>query len=163
MSTLFIALRATLYATVFLGVALWLGLRTRALDGRLGGPLPEWTVVPGTIVFLVGGVLGLVCLSLFVVRGRGTGAPFDAPREFVASGPYLWVRNPMYVGALGMAVGLAFVLRSPGFLLYAAGLAVLSHLFVIGYEEPTLRRQFGDSYESYRETTRRWLPRRPTR
>jgi protein-S-isoprenylcysteine O-methyltransferase Ste14 len=162
-STLFIALRASVYAAAFLGFALWLGLRARTYDGRLGGLLPEWTVVPGTIVLVLGGTLGLICLSLFIVRGRGTGAPFDAPREFVVTGPYRWVRNPMYIGALGMAVGLALVLRSPGFLLYAAGLAVLSHLFVIGYEEPTLRNQFGDSYESYLETTRRWLPRRPAR
>ena len=35
------------------------------------------------------------------------------------------------------------------------------NLFVIGYEEPTLRRHFGAAYDRYRATVGRWVPRRP--
>jgi len=38
---------------------------------------------------------------------------------------------------------------------------VAANLFVIGYEEPTLRRRFGPAYERYRATVSRWVPRRP--
>jgi protein-S-isoprenylcysteine O-methyltransferase Ste14 len=36
-------------------------------------------------------------------------------------------------------------------------------LFVIGHEEPTLRRRFGETYSEYRRSVRRWIPRRPQR
>ena len=34
-----------------------------------------------------------------------------------------------------------------------------AHVFVLLYEEPTLRQQFGESYEEYRRTVPRWIPR----
>ena len=50
---------------------------------------------------------------------------------------------------------------SPPLLVYAAAMAVFCHLFVTGYEERKLARQFGDSYLEYRRTVPRWIPRRP--
>ena len=46
---------------------------------------------------------------------------------------------------------------------YAVFLAVGYHLFVRFYEEPTLRRMFGEDYVQYCAVVSRWLPRRPTR
>jgi hypothetical protein len=43
-------------------------------------------------------------------------------------------------------------------LAYAAAMAVLFHLFVTGYEEPTLRRRFGGTYLEYQPTVPRWIP-----
>ena len=51
-------------------------------------------------------------------------------------------------------------LRSP-VLAYAGAMAVCCHLFVIGYEEPTLRRRFGSAYLEYRRAVPRWIPRPP--
>ena len=157
----FTALRATLYASVFIFGWGWLGFAVRPLDVSLGGPLPSWLPPVGAALFVVGASLALSCVVLFVSRGRGTPAPFDAPREFVAVGPYRWTRNPMYVGGFGMLLGLAFVLRSPAVLLLVAAAAAVIHLFVVVYEEPTLRRQFGQAYEEYTRRVNRWLPRRP--
>jgi len=42
-------------------------------------------------------------------------------------------------------------------------MAVFCHLFVIGYEEPTLRRNFGETYVEYLRTVPRWIPRPPRR
>jgi protein-S-isoprenylcysteine O-methyltransferase Ste14 len=39
---------------------------------------------------------------------------------------------------------------------------LVTHVFVVTYEEPTLRRMFGADYEAYRGRVRRWLARRPT-
>ena len=42
---------------------------------------------------------------------------------------------------------------------YAAVVWLMFHTFVLVYEEPTLRRRFGSSYETYRRSVRRWWPR----
>jgi protein-S-isoprenylcysteine O-methyltransferase Ste14 len=81
----------------------------------------------------------------------------------VAEGPYRWVRNPIYIAALLVVVGEAWLFLSLPLLLYAGALAVSVHLFVIGYEEPTLRRRFGDEYAAYQRHVRRWVPRPPRR
>src|SRR5260370_42333207 len=99
MKTLFIALRAAIFATGF--VLLWgwvaLGVHHR-YDPTLGSALPGWTRALGIAVMLAGGTVALACVATFVVRGEGTPAPMDPPRKFVAVGPYKFVRNPMYIG-----------------------------------------------------------------
>jgi protein-S-isoprenylcysteine O-methyltransferase Ste14 len=157
----FTALRAALYASVFIFGWGWLAFAVRPWDASLGGPLPDWFPIPGVMLLLAGACVALLCVVLFVSRGRGTPAPFDAPREFVATGPYRWTRNPMYVGGFGMLLGLALVLRSPAVLLLVAAAAIVLHLFVVTYEEPTLRRQFGAPYEEYLRRVNRWLPTSP--
>ncbi len=114
------------------------------------------------IVFIAIGVaLYLWCLSLFAVVGRGTPGPWDAPRRFVAVGPYRWVRNPIYISALLVVIGEAWLFLSPSLFLYAIVMAIVVHLFVIGYEEPTLRRNFGETYAEYLRTVPRWIPHTP--
>ena len=93
--------------------------------------------------------------------GGGTPGPWDAPRRVVAHGPYRWVRNPIYLAALLVVLGEAWLFMSPPLLVYAGAMAAFCHLFVTGYEERRLARQFGDSYLEYRRTVPRWIPRRP--
>ena len=81
--------------------------------------------------------------------------------RFVAVGPYRWVRNPIYIAALFVAGGEAWLFLSLPLLAYTAAAAVCFHGFVVWYEEPRLRRQFGDEYEAYRRSVSRWLPRPP--
>ena len=113
------------------------------------------------MVFAVGAVVYLHCLWLFAVRGRGTPAPFDPPRILVWRGLYKWVRNPMYLGTLTLVTGEAVFLRSNHILVYLICLTCAVHLFVLGYEEDSLRRQFGAMYEDYKRAVPRWLPRKP--
>jgi protein-S-isoprenylcysteine O-methyltransferase Ste14 len=104
------------------------------------------------------------CFVDFVRRGRGTPAPYDPPRELVVAGLYRYVRNPQYVGVVLAVVGEAVASGRVILLGYAAGLAAFYHLFVTRYEEPTLRRTFGEAYARYVAAVPRWLPRRrPTR
>jgi protein-S-isoprenylcysteine O-methyltransferase Ste14 len=67
----------------------------------------------------------------------------------------------MYVGVLSVLLGEALVFRSNALLIYAAGFWVTAHVFVLLYEEPALRRNFGESYGRYCRTVKRWLPRKP--
>jgi protein-S-isoprenylcysteine O-methyltransferase Ste14 len=136
-----------------LGVA-YVPWRILTRDGATPTPIAWYA-----ITFIVIGVaLYLLCIWLFVSVGRGTPLPWDAPRRFVAVGPYRWVRNPIYVSALLVVVGEAWLFLSLPLLLYGAAMAIFFHLFVIGYEEPTLRRQFGESYERYCKAVNRWVP-----
>ena len=75
--------------------------------------------------------------------------------------PYRWVRNPIYISALLVVLGQAWLLPSLPLLVYLAGLCIGFHLFVVGYEEPTLRRSFGETYDAYLRTVPRWFPRYP--
>ena len=154
-----VAARALIYMSGFLLFFAWLALRVRALDRFVQITLPDGVELIGAAMMVIGGILGLACVGEFVLRGRGTPAPFDAPREFVAAGPYRYVRNPMYVGGLFLLAGFGLVEHSVSILVMALVLLVAVHLMVVFYEEPTLRKSFGASYIKYCKSTRRWLPR----
>jgi protein-S-isoprenylcysteine O-methyltransferase Ste14 len=163
LNTLFIAFRAALYAVGFVLLWIWVAGAVRPYDSRLGIETPARLAPVGYPLLALGALLVLACLSLFVLRGRGTPAPFDPPRTFVAAGPYRYVRNPMYLGAWLLLAGFGLVRRSPSILLLSLALLLAAHLFVVLVEEPGLARRFGESYEAYRRTTNRWIPRRPER
>ena len=140
-----------------LGIVPWLLLHS---SGEAVMPLPSiWLI--GLLPFCVGVILYFWCAGAFTFIGRGTPAPIDAPVFLVRSGPYRWVRNPMYIGVLSVLIGEAILFHSLSLVWCAllAGIAV--HLFVVFYEEPSLRRRFGESYETYLRTVPRWLPRYP--
>jgi protein-S-isoprenylcysteine O-methyltransferase Ste14 len=110
------------------------------------------------------GTAGLVwCIWRFYSDGRGTLAPIDPPKYLVVRGLYRYVRNPMYVGVLLILLGEAIAFSSRALLIEAGVFFVLAHLFVMFYEEPALRRQFGGSYERYLQVVGRWIPRRSDR
>jgi protein-S-isoprenylcysteine O-methyltransferase Ste14 len=133
--------------------------RDRSFAWALGISLPPWTGTLGVALAVAGGILALSCVGTFVVRGRGTPAPFDAPRDFVAVGPYKYVRNPMYVGGLTLLAGLGLYLHSVAILVLSLALFLIVNLFVVFYEEPTLRGKFGMTYGAYCEAVNRWVPR----
>ena len=161
MSQVFVAVRAVLYATGFVSLWAWLALRVRHSDLERGLYLPFWAGFAGLAFFALGAVIVVSCVVFFVVDGRGTPAPFDPPRRFVASGPYRFVRNPMYLGALLVLSGFGLYTRSPSVLGLVALAALFAHLFVLFVEEPSLSRRFGETYAAYRRVTNRWVPRLP--
>jgi protein-S-isoprenylcysteine O-methyltransferase Ste14 len=160
MKTFFVALRSAVFGAGF--VLLW-GWAARSLhlryDSTFGFALPEWTRSLGIALLAAGGALALASIPAFVIRGEGTPAPFDPPRKFVATGPYRFVRNPMYIGGFFVLLGFGLYERSPAILFFALPWLLFAHLFVLLYEEPHLRATFGASYDAYCRSVRRWLPR----
>jgi protein-S-isoprenylcysteine O-methyltransferase Ste14 len=65
----------------------------------------------------------------------------------------------MYLGAGFALAGAAFFYGSWALLGYTGLFFLATHLFVTGYEEPTLRDTFGPEYEAYCRRVRRWRPR----
>lgn len=144
--------------TVFLAFWAWIALRVKLLDRGIGLSLPASTRIAGLVLMVLGAIVGLACVGAFVARGRGTPAPFDAPRVFVATGPYRYVRNPMYIGGLTLLAGLALYERSPSILLLTIMVFAVVHLLVLLYEEPQLKARFGVTYAEYCQVVPRWIP-----
>jgi protein-S-isoprenylcysteine O-methyltransferase Ste14 len=116
----------------------------------------------GLVILVAGAALAVACILTFVFAGKGTPAPFDPPRRLVAQGPYRLVRNPMYLGAALVLCGAALFYESIPLAAYAVLFLVITHLFVLFYEEPTLRQTFGNDYEVYSRRVGRWWPKRGT-
>jgi protein-S-isoprenylcysteine O-methyltransferase Ste14 len=125
----------------------------------LGLPPLRWL---GVLLFFAGLPVFADFLIRFVRDGRGTPAPVAPPRHLVVTGAFRSVRNPGYIGVLSMIFGQGLLLGSVAVLIYGACVAVAFHLFVVLYEEPALRRQFGAEYVAYCRRVPRWIPRRPT-
>jgi len=112
----------------------------------------------GIIPVLFGALLYFWCAWSFTFTGKGTPAPFDPPKKVVATGAHRMVRNPMYVACVSVLIGEAIFFESTALLIYALIVFSVFHIWILIYEEPTLRKNFGASYEEYCREVSRWLP-----
>jgi protein-S-isoprenylcysteine O-methyltransferase Ste14 len=105
---------------------------------------------------IIGSLLAGWGLVVFF-RIRTAIMPIRPASHLVASGPYRFSRNPMYVGLSVLYLGLALLFNVvwPIVLLPLVVFA-LYHL-VIRREERYLADAFGDAYAAYRQRVRRWL------
>jgi protein-S-isoprenylcysteine O-methyltransferase Ste14 len=129
---------------------------------RIAAPASPRVWSPQTVVavfFILLGTAGYCATAFrFAIVGLGTPAPIAPTKTLVATGLHRYVRNPMYISVLLVVAGESLWYDSWPVARYALFLWLAFHLFVLVYEEPTLRRQFGDSYIAYCARTRRWLP-----
>jgi protein-S-isoprenylcysteine O-methyltransferase Ste14 len=154
---LFALIRSIFFAILFVSLWTWFVPRWMAA----GRPLVSVVTLPAGVLMAIGGAIMVWCVFEFGWTGHGTPMPLDPPRKLVVRGAYRWVRNPMYVGMglflTGEALALPTITR--GMLILVIVLWVIVTLFVVAYEEPTLRASFGDDYRNYCAHVRRWLPR----
>ncbi len=154
---MFTLFRAILYASGF--IALLLIYVPMQVAERAGISYPEAQGVPqiaGLAIGTIGALIALWCVLTFTLVGKGTPAPFDPPRELVTTGPYRFLRNPMYAGASLALAGASLYFQSLALLGYTAVFLTLTHLLAVLYEEPTLKRLFGAAYTNYFQQTKRW-------
>src|SRR5438874_720189 len=108
------------------------------LPVMVAGVIPAWlaakaSVARGSLAAAIG-VMGVGCILLlwcvrdFFVSGRGTLAPWDPPRHFVAVGLYRYVRNPMYLAVLTILAGWALLYPTRTQVIYVFFFAVVFHL-----------------------------------
>src|SRR5277367_2507910 len=107
----------------------------------------------------LGALIYLWCAWDFSVKGLGTPAPIDAPKNLVVNGLYRYVRNPMYLGVAGIVVSRTIFFCSLPILFYLVFILLCANLFVRFHEEPHLRAVFGEPYLDYCGSVPRWLPR----
>ena len=149
-----LAVGAAFFSLWFWLLPQWLGFEVEAANSASW----RWlAAIPSVLGFAV----ALRCVWDFGWTGHGTPAPIAPPKRLVVAGYYRYLRNPMYVGFACGWVGLWTVFGHASLAAIAAVAAVALgvHLFVVFYEEPTLRRKFGADYESYCDNVHRWLPR----
>jgi protein-S-isoprenylcysteine O-methyltransferase Ste14 len=157
-------LRAVAGSIVFLfvapgivaGVIPWSITRWQLAPPLFGVEALRWV---GALLLALGGVLLVETFSRFALQGLGTPAPIAPTKKLVVTGSYRFVRNPMYVAVVSLILGQG--LWSGSWMVLGYGLVVwlTVHLFVLGYEEPTLSQSYGAQYDRYRANVRRWIPR----
>lgn len=156
---MFVLLRSIIYASIFIGF--FLVFMPAQILNKANIIQPEaagFFQASGMIIVIIGAMLVLWCLLTFVFIGRGTPAPFDPPRRLVIKGPYKYVRNPMYIGATFILIGAAMYYHSFELSLYTSLFWGSLHIFIVYYEEPSLKERFATEYTSYQQKVNRWLP-----
>lgn len=123
-------------------------------------PLAIWITDPwrdlGWIVLAASALLVLVSAVRFKRAGTGV-RPFTEATTVVVGGAFRWTRNPMYLGMVGITLGVAIRLGSASpFLLPVVLFLVLDRRFVCR-EERFLREALGEAYDEYCSRVRRWL------
>lgn len=113
----------------------------------------------GLVLFLLFSAGGLWSGYIIATRGRGTPLPLDAPRAFVVSGPYRYIRNPMAVTGLGQGASVGLAMGSYGVLLYVFAGGLVWNFVFRPLEEADLEARFGEAYRAYRRYVPCWYPR----
>ena len=153
--------------TALLGSALFLMLAPGTIAGLVPWLIVGWPApiahpalaTLGGLVLALGLVLLVECFTRFAVQGRGTPAPVAPPQRLIVTGAYRHVRNPMYVAVVSLILGQAALFANVDVLIYGLVMWAGFHAFVLGYEEPTLRRQFPQDYAAFTAAVPRWIPR----
>jgi protein-S-isoprenylcysteine O-methyltransferase Ste14 len=141
---------------VVAGLAPWWISRWRVEAPFFGMPL--FRFVGGILLTL--GIIGLLdSFVRFALQGAGTPAPVFPTRHLIVTGLYRYVRNPMYVAVVSAILGQSLILGNVRLLAYGGIVWLLFHVFVLAYEEPTLRASFGSEYKDFCAEVPRWIPR----
>jgi protein-S-isoprenylcysteine O-methyltransferase Ste14 len=135
----------------------------RICGWHIGSPLLGITSfrLVGVLLIAAGLPVLLDSFASFALQGLGTPAPVFPTHHLVVSGLYWlyqYVRNPMYVAVVTLILGQGLFFGSVGVLKYGIAVCVGFYLFVLIYEEPTLRKSYGLEYEEFCANVPRWIP-----
>lgn len=119
---------------------------------------PLWQILLAGFVIFIGLIPLLESMRRFIYVGRGTLVPTVPTETLVVSGLYRNVRNPMYVGVGTAVIGEAILFSAIKMLIYFVIVWLIIHLFVVFYEERTLRKRYAEQYTNYCAHVRRWIP-----
>ena len=82
----------------------------------------------------------------------------DRVGPLVDTGPFAYIRNPLYVGNILLWVGFAITARLAWLAPIALVLLAIEYHFIVGWEEHLLIQKLGDDYRDYVTRVPRWLP-----
>lgn len=127
---------------------------------NLIAPRPVLPPVPsrifGVVIFVLSGFLAHSAQR--AMQRVGTNIRPDRPSLALATdGPFRFTRNPLYIAALGVYLGIALFVGGLIPLLLIVPVAVLLHWGVVLREERYLEAKFGDRYRDYCRHVRRWV------
>jgi len=131
------------------------------VEVKLGMPKLEFSYQRSIAIILFAAISSLGVWSAIVMSrvGKGTPLPLDHAPDFVASGPYAFVRNPMALSGIGQGLAVALFLGSPLVALYALTGSLIWQLIFRPLEEEDLQRRFGGRFDDYCSAVKCWIPR----
>lgn len=136
-------------------VAVLLGLGWGAMQIL---PLPVMAPRPGLATWVIAAGVVLAIWAVIVMLRAGIDPRPDKPdAAMVEAGPFRLSRNPIYLGFLCVAAGLALRWGDAWGWLAALACAVVLDRLVIAREEAYLTSRFGAAYAAYRGRVRRWI------
>ena len=112
----------------------------------------------GLVPIVLGVVIYFWCSHSFVFFGIGTPVLFTQTERLVVTGLYRFVRNPMYTAGVFVLTGEALLFQSIGILIYCLVMFGIFNVQVL-IEETLLADKYRETYEQYRKSVRRWIPR----
>jgi len=114
--------------------------------------------VSGIVLKCAGLFILVLTISTFIRIGKGTLAPWSPPKKLIVVGIYGYVRNPMITGVLIVLTGESMAILSVNILIEVVIFFIINNIWFLLYEEPDLKRRFGDEYQDYKRNVPRWLP-----
>jgi len=81
-------------------------------------------------------------------------------QKLITSGPFSYVRNPLYVGNFGITAGVALLGANVWIFVATIVLFCVQYYFIVRFEEDLLLERFGEEYAEFLRTTPRWIPNR---
>ena len=112
----------------------------------------------GLAPIILGVAIYIFCSGSFIFVGKGTPIPFAPTKELIVTGFYRFVRNPLYIAGVFVLAGEVLLFQSIGILIYCVVMFGVFNLHVF-MEETFLSEKFGATYEQYRNSVPRWIPR----
>ncbi len=132
-------------------------LAALALDALLKVPAILQYRPAGVVLILAGLVLSAWAALTFRKLRAQIKPHSDVHGTLVASGPFLFSRNPMYLGSIVIGVGAALVTGTWLMWLVPIVVFMLDELVIIPFEERSVERTFGDAFRTYKTQVRRWI------
>jgi protein-S-isoprenylcysteine O-methyltransferase Ste14 len=123
-------------------------------------PLATGARVPAIALGIALCVLGIVSMAwgrVTLMKGGTNVNPLKPTTAIVTSGPFRFTRNPLYVGIMGLFVGVSLLIDTWWGIVVLIPVSLIIHFGVVLREETYLERKFGDSYLSYKAAVRRYL------
>lgn len=120
-------------------------------------PLPAW---PSRIVgaLLAAGAATFALWGERIMKRAGTNVRPDQPTTaIVTDGPFRFTRNPLYIGLIGLYLGVTLLLNSVWPLFLLVPFLIVLQWGVVAREERYLEKKFGEPYLAYKKRVRRWL------
>ncbi len=137
---------------------LWLAASTLlALSGWISLAAATVAVTLVSLASLVLGAILRVWGTAYLGSGVMRGAAMQS-EDFVAAGPYRYVRNPLYLGSWLLALGVSVLMPPSGAAFFLVAFSVFV-LLLIRAEERFLSTKQGDVYQQYRRSVPRLWPR----
>lgn len=121
----------------------------------LGDPVGGWLLAAGVVLIVLGQTLRIVTIGLEYVKRGGKGKQFFA-YGLVTGGVFAHCRNPMYVGNLGIVIGVLLIAGDPSAIAIGTAFFVLAYAAIIHGEERYLAERFGSEFAEYCRTVPRW-------